>query len=208
MRGLVAMIHYPHLFLGLLAGHIRFHPPKNGEVTGPAFDDVGRQPFLLEDARSKNVGLDKRKLQAWRHDPHDGEGRAVQGDRLAENVLVAAKTFLPEGVGQHRDIRATRFVFFRREDAAKEWLHTQGAKEVFRYANAVEILRVAPAGEGEAGEGLRGKFRETRLLIAPGGKARPGNISAVEPAFRERTPDAHQLFRTGIGKRPEKERVD
>jgi hypothetical protein len=55
---------------------------------------------------------------------------------------------------------------------------------------------------------LRGKFSEALLLIAPGLKARPGNIRAIEPAFRERTPDADELLRLRIGKRPQKQRVD
>jgi len=63
-------------------------------------------------------------------------------------------------------------------------LHSERPEEILGNANAVEILRVAPAGEGKSGEGLRGKFREILLLVTPSGKARPGNIRAIEAALR------------------------
>ena len=45
-------------------------------------------------------------------------------------------------------------------------------------------------------------------MLAPRGIARPGNVRAIETAFRKRTPDAHELLRLRIGKRPEKECVN
>ena len=46
------------------------------------------------------------------------------------------------------------------------------------------------------------------LLLAPRGIARPGNVRAIETAFRERAPDADELLRLRIGERAEKQCVD
>ena len=74
----------------------------------------GGNPSCSKTRGSEDLRLNEGKLQARRQDADDGERRAVERDRLAEDVLVAAETFLPEGVGQHRDVRAARPVFFRR----------------------------------------------------------------------------------------------
>src|SRR5205085_3848403 len=208
MSRLIAVIHDAHLFPCLLEGHAQFHSRQDREVAGPALDNVRRQSFLLEDTRNENLRLNERKLQRRRHDADDGEGRAVERDRLAENVLVATETFLPKSVTEHRDVRTTGPVFIGIEHAAEERLHAERAEKVFRDADAVEIFRIAAAGEGETGKRLCGKFRGALLLIAPGREPRPGNVRAIEPAFRERTPDADELFRMRIGKRPKEERVD
>src|SRR5204862_7393803 len=98
--------------------------------------------------------------------------------------------------------------FFGSEDAPEERRQAESAEKVFGNANAVDVLRLAAARHGEAGKRSRGEFSEALLLIAPGLKARPGNVRAIEAAFRERTPDADKLFRMRVGERPEKERVD
>src|SRR5213075_2873635 len=105
-----------------------------------------------------------------------GERSAIERDRLAEDVLVAAELLLPKRVRQHRDIGTAGFVFLGGKDAAKKRLQPEGAEKVFGNANAVDVLRLAPARHREPGKGLRGKFGEALLLIAPGLKARPGNV--------------------------------
>ena len=127
---------------------------------------------------------------------------------MAENVLVATETFLPKSVTEHRDVRTTGPVFIGIEHAAEERLDSERAEKVFRDPDAVEIFRIAAAGEREAGKRLCGKFREALLLIAPGSEPRPGNVRAIEPAFRERTPNADELFGMRIGKRPQEKCVD
>ena len=87
-----------HLFLGLRASHVRFEPAEQREKTRTALNDIGRQSFLLEDAGQPDLALRKRKLECRGQDADDSEWRAVERDRLTENVLVAAETFLPEGV--------------------------------------------------------------------------------------------------------------
>src|SRR5256885_5607817 len=82
------------------------------------------------------------------------------------------------------------------------------ARKKFSVTRTPLIFCGSPARHGESGKRLRGKFSEALLLIAPGLKARPGNVRAIEAAFRERTPDADELFRIRVGERPEKERVD
>ena len=208
IRGLVAPVDDVQLFVGLRAGHAGFHPAEDREVARAALDDIGRQSFLLEHARQPDVGLVKRKFDRRRRDADDRERCPVQRDRLAEDTLVAAETFLPEGMAQHRDVRTARAIVIGGEGAAEERLDAERAEEIFGDANALEIFRIAPAGEGESGERLRGELGETLLLIAPGGVARPGNIRAIEAAFGERTPGAHELLRLRIGERTQEERVD
>ena len=60
--GLVTPVDDAQLLLGLFARHARFQATKDGEITGAALDDIGRQSFLLEHARQPDVGLGERKF--------------------------------------------------------------------------------------------------------------------------------------------------
>ena len=208
IRGLVTAIDHAHLFFGLAAGDARFEPAEQRQKSGPAFDNVGRQSFLLEDAGQPDLALRKRKLECRGQDADHYERCAVERDRLAENTLIAPETFLPKGIAQQRHVRAAGPIFIGIENAAKERLHAEGSEKILRYPDAVEIFRFTATGQGESSIRLGGKLGKTLLSVAPGGVTRPGNIRAIETAFRERTPDAHELFRLRIGKRTEEQGVD
>ena len=92
IRLLVAPVDDVKLLVGLLAAHAWFHAAKDGEIAGATLDDIGRQSFCLEDARQPDLILRERKFQRRRHDADDRERCAVEHDRLAEDVRVAAET--------------------------------------------------------------------------------------------------------------------
>src|SRR5204863_4976165 len=48
IRRLIAVVDDTQLFISLLAGEALLHPAENGQVTGAALDDVGRQTFLFK----------------------------------------------------------------------------------------------------------------------------------------------------------------
>ena len=115
---------------------------------------------------------------------------------------------MPKGIAQQRHVRAAGPIFIGIENAAKERLHAEGSEKILRYPDAVEIFRFTATGQGESGIRLGGKLGKTLLSIAPGGVTRPGNVRAIKAAFRERTPDADELFRLRIGKWTEEQGVD
>src|SRR6185437_3203130 len=86
-------------------------------------------PVFIEQ-RDKQFGVGARcELESTRKNADDGVVCSVEGERLADNVVAAAQSFLPRAVGEDCDFRAAGKVFARVEVPSKHGTHAQGLKE-------------------------------------------------------------------------------
>ena len=69
---------------------------------------IGRPQFRVR-------GPERGKLKFTRHDSDDGEGRAVEQQRLAKGIAVAAETPLPQAIAQNYFVLRAFLVFADRE---------------------------------------------------------------------------------------------
>src|SRR3954470_6701657 len=65
-----------------------------------------------------------------RQHTHDGVRLIVHLEDLADNVRIAAETFLPKVVAQQQDGRGTGLVFARRKQPPEERFDAEGVEEV------------------------------------------------------------------------------
>src|SRR4051794_19806382 len=64
----------------------------------------------------------RQRMQVRTHDADHGVWPRAERDRLADNLRVARETLLPQRIAQHCDVIFAVDLFFRREDATKDWL--------------------------------------------------------------------------------------
>ena len=101
-------------------------------------------------------------------DADDGVGLVAQGERLADDVGIAAEFALPQAVAQHHDFAAVGRVFLRGEGAAQHDRRAEEAEVALGDVDAVDLLGTV-AGEVEAGAGevVGGYFLEDAGLLLP-----------------------------------------
>ena len=100
----------------------------------------------------------------WRH-AHDGEGRAVERQRLAHDVRVAAEASLPESVAEHDD-RHGLVVFFRQERTAHRGLSAEDREIVAAHHLHGNLLGLGAGAPVHLGEGEARHLREHLVLVA------------------------------------------
>jgi hypothetical protein len=78
---------------------------------------------------------------------------AIECDAAADHVRIAAEAFLPEILGDNRDIGA--LFFLRQKVASENWAHAEQIKIVRSQTPAKDLHRIAKTGECEKKEILR-----------------------------------------------------
>jgi hypothetical protein len=122
-------------------------------VAGAVLDLLRREAADFEHARREHLGVGPGVGQPRRHDAHHLPGEAVEGDGAAEEVGPPAELGLPQFVADDDDGGPVGHVLLRREVAALRRRHADGGEERRADAQALELLGVAVAGEGEVVEG-------------------------------------------------------
>src|SRR5690349_15471187 len=89
--------------------------------------------------RNENIGGGI-GLECGRQNPDDGIRFPAQQDGLADQVLIAAKTVLPQLVGQHSRFRSVRQVFLLRERTSCGWRDPKYAKIARGDVDSLDLL--------------------------------------------------------------------
>ena len=120
-----------------LDGDTRFQP-------GDRLHEMGAAAVLGDVPRDAMPDVGPVRIRKpLRHHADDGEQRAVERDRLADNRRVAAETFAPQAMADHRDPVA-RVGGTLRETGAEHRLHAEHGEEVRRRLDRADPLRVVP----------------------------------------------------------------
>jgi hypothetical protein len=126
----------------------RNHTEIEAAVAGPLpVNERHRAPHLSRWKRSneqrqfRTIG----ELKARRHDTNDCVWGAVQDDRPAEYMRIAAKLPLPQSVADNYYRLVARPILVSRERPAKLWLDPQQIKQLGRNAGTRNSLRLTAA---------------------------------------------------------------
>src|SRR5262249_6823257 len=102
--------------------------------------------FRIDDQRHPSFD-GHRKVEALGHYANDRETLAINFDVLAENVGIGGKASLPQAVAQDDFLIFARFFFLGKERAAEFRLHADQAEEIGSHVEALNLLRLADAGQ-------------------------------------------------------------
>ncbi len=80
---------------------------------GERLPDVGTFPELTTGAEIEKLQW---KIEAFRHDAHNGEGTAVHYDLRIHGVRISVESPLPEALADYDDVVASILCFFRIEN--------------------------------------------------------------------------------------------
>ena len=92
-----------------------------------------------------------RKVESRRHDPHDGDGLAVERDALADDVRGAAEPPPPEAVAKDHDLVPAAPFFFSEKGAAVHGHPAEQREEVGGDDRTIQPLRLTNPRQREAG---------------------------------------------------------
>ena len=148
-----------------------------------------------------------REVEAGRHHTHDGEGIAVENERLADDLRVAAEAALPQAVAQQGDdVPVLRFLLGQ-ERAPQQRHPPQQGEEVRRDGGRVQPLGIARAGEGRAERRVGARVLQR---LAAGPVVDVGGVGVVEDRdahLRHRPPEGHDAIRLRERQRPQQHGV-
>src|SRR5262245_64245996 len=130
------------------------------------------------------------ELETGRHHSRHLTTRAVEHDRLSDEVWISAKTPAPQTMTQKRHRIAARFVLFRQKGAAQRRPDTERRKEFRRDLPSDYSLRLAIAGKSKVHLAKNGDLLEDVILRAPIEEIRVGN--KIPLRLRTKFGQAHQ----------------
>src|SRR5688572_3126426 len=142
-----ALTDRPHLGLRLLHSGAR---PQPADDVDPVHEAEG--PLVLVGAHGDPElgGAARRELEVLRQNTEHGVGSAAYGNRLVDDVGVAAEEPLPDAIAEDDDAAAVGVVFALAEAAAVERLDPQHVEEIGADAGRLYALRLFAPGEAQA----------------------------------------------------------
>ena len=141
-----------------------------------------------------------------RRDADDGEGRAIERQRLADDRRVASQAALPEAMADDHD-RRRLLVVFGREPAAERRLDAEQREVVAGDHLRRDLLRLGPAAPVQLREGERRHPGEHLVLVAEVLVVEMRERQVARVALVEHE-DRHQPVRLGHGHRLQQDDVD
>src|SRR5262249_5265354 len=92
---------------------------------------------------------------------------AVELNRPADQMRIAAQTPLPDSMAQNHHALAAESVFVFRERAPDRGMSAERGEKIRRHALPIEALRLAGAGQYHAARPIRCDVSKDRLLSLP-----------------------------------------
>src|SRR4051812_11068546 len=86
-------------------------------------------------------------MKIRRQNANDSVRPRAKRDRPPDNIRVAGKTFLPQGVSEDGDVILSVHLLFRRKEAAEQRLHLHHIEETIAHLRAEDSLRLARTGQ-------------------------------------------------------------
>ena len=161
----------------------------------------------LESHGHEELRVEAEERELARQNADHVERLTVQGDRLTDEIPIAAETALPESIRDDGDAMRAPFLFLTGEAAPDRRWCSERVEEAAGYGQGRKTLRIESAGE-VVRPGIEGlELFERAGLFAIGvevrrrGRVRPAS-GAVDGLHR------HQPVRLSIRQRPEQQRVD
>src|SRR5580765_766782 len=145
--------------------HTRLH-------TGDAGEKKWVRRLRVEPNGDPHLNLGRRESEACRHDADDFRRSVVEGQCLANDVVVTAKMTLPEPVAQDAYMIFAGNVFFRHKGTAHHRIDAQNLEEVSGHLGSLKTFRDRKAGEIHAACGVSGYGGKNGALVAIGRKIR------------------------------------
>ena len=212
-----------HLGLGTLDRDAGLQPSDHAQpliVTLPRAEiEAERRPTI--DVRRHPRVRGHEELEIPGHDADDRHRSAVDQNRAAQHLGIAAEAATPEAMAHYEGPRRDRYVgileglrrdrrlVLDREVSAKERLGAQHAEEIRRDEGHLDLLRVTVAGQAHFVHVIRGSetLEQLRLLPVVDHVGR-GHGCLLEAGIVHPVPDQHQPVRLVVGERPEQYGVD
>src|SRR5687767_7766130 len=134
------------------------------------------------------------KVKMFRHYPDHRALDIVDGDRLIDDVWIAAEASLPETVGDDRYCVSSGLVLFFSEAAAHYRLHSSHVDEISGDEEALEALRGIDSGKVRVPPAIKREVFERLALGAPIEVVRRGHFVMEPAAKRVPVPDSHHAI--------------
>src|SRR5215212_6077513 len=120
-----------HFALRLLDSHTGFQPADHGKKVPTTITGVGRIELERHDELDLLI-TSRRECKVGGHHTNNGGCCRVDLNLFANDVVCAAKTFLPETMRNDGDCRPTIAIFLFSEVATTFWLHSQHINQAAR----------------------------------------------------------------------------
>ncbi len=193
---------------GLLEGHAGPEARDGLRIARAPLDLRGGQPRDLEHARGEHLHLAEGIAEMRRENADDLPRHAVELDGFADEGVAPAEARLPQLMAEDAHIGAVGHVLRRGERAAAEQRNAEGGEKIGGDAEAVQLLGITVAGEGEVVERAVGDRREGLGAAAEFLVARPGDRGDVEIDLGIAGPDRDEGRRLGQADGPEHKPVE
>jgi hypothetical protein len=135
-----------------------FEPANHRKGVAPAigFFRQGKREVQVDAAAWSEDGA---KVERGREDTHYGNRRVVEREWSADDRWIGSEAPLPEPLAQQDSLWPIPLAFIGVEKPAELRLHAEKRKEILRYRNTGEALRLAPSGQFAVADSIEGKIR-------------------------------------------------
>ena len=170
--------------------------------SGSGIDDLG---VLRDPERRHHL---TRQIERFRQHADDLMGLAVEDERPANRLRVAAVAAHPRPVTEHRGPRRAGHVVFGGEEPARRGAHAEHGKKVRRHTDGADALRVAAV----TGQVVVSADRDGELLEALMPRLDVEILCGREPVLRDAepgraVPQNGESIGIGVRERPQQQRV-
>ena len=177
-----------HGCLRLLDAHSGFQPaddrePAEAPVIFPVLELPGKHIVAHADGNPQHVGTAERddSFEAWRRDAHNGVGRPIQVDGLADLFVVGTESPRPQAVTQdHFRVAAEFLVSVGDKRTAAIGLYAEHVEEISADQRGIQLLRLGLAapiqGDGEGDDRQAGENRVLVAVVLVVGKRSAGEL--------------------------------
>ncbi len=206
---LVALLDDVHLGAHLFELDAGLETPEDVEEEAAVVDLLLIQERSLERPRGEELELGERERRhVGGQDADDLVRPAIEGERLADRVALAAEVRLPEAVGEDDDGRSAGLVFVGHERPPHGRLDAEHREEVPRHHERLDLLGVAQAGDRVGVADRHREVAEHLLALAQDLVARPGEAGLVDALLGGRGVDLDEPLGLLVRQRLQEDRLD